>query len=279
MTIDGNAFYQSLDQVPVLSSSEVIELYQEIDSGAPVLRVKAQEKMIKHNLRLVLSTCHKYNVSSSSFDDVFQEGVQGLMRAVEKFDPSLGFQFSTYATTWIRYKIERYLGRQSSAAYTPVEVMKMNSRVRRCKARLQAVLPDSEVTVDAIAKDLGESISDVRRSYLLLQPSVCLDAPIIDREGADGKTRQYFLDDSDSHTASVEKSILLKQMMDRIEKLPTREAEAIIRHYGLKGNEESYREIGEDMGVSYESVRLMIKRGIERLNYAIGAAVKGAEAA
>ncbi len=101
-------YHQNLSRYPTLSREEVADLYQIMDSGDEAQRSWAKETMIKHNLRLVLKVANRWRLDHSTFEDAVQEGNRGLIRAVEKFDPSLSFAFSTYAERWIRFRVERY---------------------------------------------------------------------------------------------------------------------------------------------------------------------------
>lgn len=256
-------YHQNLSKYPTLSREEVADLYQIMDSGDEAQRSWAKETMIKHNLRLVLKVVNRWRLDHSTFEDAVQEGNRGLIRAVEKFDPSLGFAFSTYAERWIRFRVERYLGEQFQIVDVPVEMQKLGSKMKHTRERLLRTLDESEVTVERLAREMGEKVSDVRRAFSISQSQVCLDAQLTSDEGSD---HHHFYGDDGHEVESTEKSILMQQVVKRIGELPAQQRDMIMRHYGLDGQrEETLQEIGDTYGLTRERIRQLIKVGMERL--------------
>lgn len=256
-------YYQNLSCYPTLSREQVADLYAIMDCGDESQRSWAKETMIKHNLRLVLKVVNRWRLDHSTFEDAVQEGNRGLIRAVEKFDPSLGFAFSTYADRWIRFRVERFLGEQFQIVDVPVEMQKLGSKMKHTRERLLRTLDESEVTVERLASEMGEKVSDVRRAFTISQSQVCLDAQLSTEEGSD---HHHFYGDEGTEVEATEQSILMQQVVKRIGELPAQQRDMIMRHYGLGGQrEETLQEIGDTYGLTRERIRQLIKVGMERL--------------
>jgi RNA polymerase primary sigma factor len=254
-------FLNEAARYPLLTPDEEIELAKRIERGD----MAAKDRMINSNLRLVVSIARKYQgVGDLSLLDLIQEGVLGLIRAVEKFDWRRGFRFSTYATLWIRQAIQRGLADRGRMIRLPVNVAQRERKIATVERQLATQLgraPTTEEIAEAAELPLEQvaALQDVARTV------TSLDMPVGDQED----TALGALLPSDQATPEEEVQIdLAKDVVRRtVNELPERERDVIKLRFGLNGDREPLplTQVGERVGVSAETVREIEKRALANL--------------
>lgn len=234
----------------LLDASEERELGHRARAGDK----RARRRLIESNLRLVVSIAKKYRGRGVMFEDLIQEGNAGLIRAVEKFDPTMGNRFSTYATWWIRQSITRAIADQGRTVRLPAHVSDSVFRLRRVEAQLSAEL-GRDATEEELAERLDVKPEETRRLREVSQPIGSVNA----RFGADeGSEMGDLLSDErlENDFVRAETGEWERTLVEAIGTLPEREAKVLELRHGLDGGKTlTLREVSETLGISQERAR------------------------
>jgi len=261
MTTDSlQLFLNEAGRYRLLTAAEEVELAKRIERGDP----QAKDLMITSNLRLVVSIAKRYQGHGISLLDLIQEGIIGLIRAVEKFDWRRGYKFSTYATWWIRQAVERGVANKSRTIRIPVHVIERERKIAGAEHELMLDL-ERPPTDEEIAAKARLKLKHVREVRAAARTVASLDRPL----GDDGDAAFGSLIPSDS--PGVEEEIVVdlgkNTLRAAVERLPDREKEVIKRRYGLDGDRDpvSLEQIGRELGITRERVRQIEQRALEHL--------------
>jgi RNA polymerase primary sigma factor len=252
-------FFRQARMHKLLTAQEEIELSKRIERGD----LDAKNRMINANLRLVVSQARRYQGHGLPLEDLIQEGMLGLIRAVEKFDWRKGFKFSTYGTLWIRQAIQRGLQNSGRTIRVPVHVAQRQVKVRKVEAELALKL-GREPTDDEIAAVAELPVEQVAESRELSRGLSSLDQPI----GDDGEASLGDLLPSDRPEPSEEVAVTMRdrQVAEVVDRLPELEREVIRRRFGLYGDEpRTVRQTGADLGISAAQAGELERRALRRL--------------
>jgi RNA polymerase primary sigma factor len=253
-------FLNEAGRWPLLTKQEEVELAKRVERGD----AEAKERMINSNLRLVVSIAKKYQGHGLSLLDLIQEGIIGLIRAVEKFDWRRGFKFSTYATWWIRQAVQRGVANKARTIRIPVHIADREQRIARAERMLAPKL-GRQPTEEEVAKQAKLPLKQVREVRQAARAITSLDRPVgSENEGALG---DLFASDQaapeEELTVSLEQDVLRRA----VAQLPEREREVVKRRYGLNGDRDpaSLEAIGRELGMTRERVRQIEAKALEQL--------------
>jgi RNA polymerase primary sigma factor len=253
-------FLNEAGRWPLLTAEEEVELAKRIERGDK----EAKERMINSNLRLVVSIAKRYQGHGLSLLDLIQEGIIGLIRAVEKFDWRRGFKFSTYATWWIRQAVQRGVANKSRTIRIPVHISEREQRIARAERELAPKL-GRPPTDEEIAKRARLPLKQLRQVRQAARAVTSLDRPIGDEnEGALG---DLFASEQGTPEEEIDVSLEQDVLRRAVSKLPEREQTVLKLRYGLNGDRDpvSLESIGRQLGITRERVRQIEANALEHL--------------
>ena len=253
-------YLKDIGKVPLLSSEEEAELAKRMLEGDE----EAKQKLSEANLRLVVSIAKRYVGRGMLFLDLIQEGNLGLMKAVEKFDYTKGFKFSTYATWWIRQAITRAIADQARTIRIPVHMVEtINRQVRAQRQLLQEL--GREPTPEEIADFMGITPEKVVEIQKIAQDPVSLETPIGEEE--DSHLVDFIEDTKATPPSDVAAQTMLReQLIAALHKLTPREEKVIRLRYGLDdGKQRTLEEVGKEFNVTRERIRQIEAKALRKL--------------
>jgi RNA polymerase primary sigma factor len=252
-------FLRDISQRPLLTAQEEVELAKRIERGDQA----AKDRMIEANLRLVVSNAKRYRGLGLPFLDLIQEGILGLIRAVEKFDYRRGFKFSTYATWWIRQAMQRGVQHQSRTIRIPVHIGQELTRLRTVERKLTTEL-GRDPTIEELARAMDLDADRVEELRSAERVPVSLETPV----GGEGEAELGSLLPSDAPSPLEEVAVELeeKSIQRALERLDDNARRVIEMRFGLGGQEPlTLREVAKRMDLSPEGVRKLERRALRKL--------------
>ena len=255
-------YLREIGRVPLLSAEDEIELakrYEKLDK-------RAKDKLTESNLRLVVSIAKKYIGRGLSLLDLIQEGNQGLIRAVEKYDWRKGFKFSTYATWWIRQAITRAIADQARTIRIPVHMVETINKLYRTSRKLMQDL-GREPTPEEIGDQLDLDADRVREIFKIAQEVTSLEAPV--GEDQESILGDFIPDERELSPIDQASKQLLKDHLDEVlSTLSDREARVLKLRFGLEGNKQmTLEEVGRVFGVTRERIRQIEAKALRKLKH------------
>lgn len=262
-------YLKEIGRIPLLTSEAEIEVAKQLESDDPAIRNEAKRRLSEANLRLVVSIAKKYvgrSKNSMSLLDLIQEGNLGLMKAVEKFDYTKGFKFSTYATWWIRQAITRSIADQARTIRIPVHMVETINRIVRVNRQLQQKL-GREPRPEEIAKELGISVSKVQEIIKIAQEPVSLETPIGEEE--DSHLGDFIEDENAPAPAEVASNAMMReQLQEVLHTLTPREEKVIRLRFGLEdGQAHTLEEVGKEFNVTRERIRQIEAKALRKIRH------------
>ena len=258
-------YLKEIGKVPLLTADEEIEIAKKMLEGGPDAEA-AKKKLAEANLRLVVSIAKRYVGRGMLFLDLIQEGNLGLIKAVEKFDYTKGFKFSTYATWWIRQAITRAIADQARTIRIPVHMVEtINKLIRVSRQLLQE--KGREPQPEEIAEAMGISVEKVREIVKIAQEPVSLETPIGEEE--DSHLGDFIQDDDAPPPAEAASFTLMKeQLMSVLDTLTPREKKVLSLRFGLEdGRQRTLEEVGQEFNVTRERIRQIEAKALRKLRH------------
>ena len=255
-------YLKEIGKVPLLTAEEEKELAKRMEEGDEY----AKQKLCEANLRLVVSIAKKYVGRGMLFLDLIQEGNLGLIKAVDKFDWTKGYKFSTYATWWIRQAITRSIADQARTIRIPVHMVEtINKLIRVSRQLLQE--EGREPTPDEIAAEMGISVEKVREILKIAQEPVSLETPIGEEE--DSHLGDFIPDeDAPAPAEAAAFSMLKEQLVDVLGTLTEREQKVLKLRFGLEdGRARTLEEVGKKFDVTRERIRQIEAKALRKLRH------------
>ena len=255
-------YLKEMGKISLLTADEEVEIATRIANGDE----SAREKLAEANLRLVVSIAKRYVGRGMLFLDLIQEGNLGLIKAVEKFDYTKGYKFSTYATWWIRQAITRAIADQARTIRIPVHMVETINKLSRVKRQLLQEL-GRDPQPDEIAAEMGVSPEKVREIMKIAQDPVSLETPIGEEE--DSHLGDFIPDDDVPAPAEAATATLLKeQLMDALNTLTPREEKVLRLRFGIDdGHQRTLEEVGKEFNVTRERIRQIEAKALRKLRH------------
>lgn len=255
-------YLKEIGKIPLLTPEEEIELAIKIAQDDKA----AKKRLVEANLRLVVSIAKKYSGRGMQFLDLIQEGNLGLIKAVEKFDYTKGFKFSTYATWWIRQAITRAIADQARTIRIPVHMVETINKLIRVSRQLLQQL-GREPSPEEIAKEMEISVERVREIMKIAQEPVSLETPIGEEE--DSHLGDFIEDQDAPAPADAASFMLLKEQLEEVlDTLTPREEKVLRLRFGLDdGRARTLEEVGQNFGVTRERIRQIEAKALRKLRH------------
>ena len=255
-------YLKDIGKVPLLSSEEEVDLAIRISNGD----IAARQRLSEANLRLVVSIAKRYLGRGMQFLDLIQEGNLGLIKAVEKFDYTKGFKFSTYATWWIRQAITRAIADQARTIRIPVHMVETINKVKKVQSQLLHQ-NGHEPTPDEIADEIDMPVDKVREIMRVAQEPVSLETPIGEEEDSH---LGDFIPDNDAPTPAdaASHTMFREQLADVLSTLTPREEKVLRLRFGLEdGRSRTLEEVGKEFNVTRERIRQIEAKALRKLRH------------
>ena len=255
-------YLKEIGRVPLLTPEEETALAMRIIDGD----LRAKQRLSEANLRLVVSIAKRYVGRGMQFLDLIQEGNLGLIKAVEKFDYTKGFKFSTYATWWIRQAITRAIADQARTIRIPVHMVETINKVKKVSSQLLHK-NGHEPTAEEISEELAMPVDKVREIMRVAQEPVSLETPIGEEE--DSHLGDFIPDDDAPAPADAASHTLLKEQLEEVlGSLTDREAKVLRLRFGLEdGRPRTLEEVGKEFDVTRERIRQIEAKALRKLRH------------
>jgi len=254
-------YLREIGRIRLLVATEEIDLAQRIEKADK----RARKKLIESNLRLVVSIAKKYIGRGMSFLDLIQEGNQGLMRAVEKYDWRRGYKFSTYATWWIRQAITRAIADQARTIRIPVHMVETINKLIRTQRRLMQEM-GREPTPEELGKELELTSERVLEIFKIAQETTSLEKPVGDEE--DSLLGDFIASDQPAPYDIASKQLLKENVGEVLGSLSEREAKVLKMRFGLDGfRSMTLEEVGREFEVTRERIRQIEAKALRKLKH------------
>jgi RNA polymerase primary sigma factor len=258
-------YFKEMGQYRLLTQEEETALAIRANEGDE----KAKHILAECNLRLVVSIAKRYIGRGLQFSDLIQEGNIGLIKAIEKFDYTKGFRFSTYATWWIRQAVTRAIADSGKTIRVPVHMVESINKYKKAYARLTAET-GSEPSEEELVEALGITPEKLKDIIKAAQDTVSLDSPVGEEE--DSTMFDFVADDRDvTLTDSVDQTLLREQLSEALSILSEREEKVIRMRFGLDdGNPKTLEQVGKELKVTRERIRQIEAKALRRLRVPLG---------
>ncbi len=259
-------YLKEIGRVPLLTAEEEIQLAEQMSGSNESKASEARKRLAEANLRLVVSIAKRYVGRGMSFLDLIQEGNLGLIKAVEKFDYTKGFKFSTYATWWIRQAITRAIADQARTIRIPVHMVETITKVKKVSSQLLHK-NGRDPSPEDIAKELNMPVDRVREIMRIAQDPVSLETPIGEEE--DSHLGDFIPDEDAPAPAEAASLVLLKEQIDQVLSTLTDREENVLRlRFGLvDGRSRTLEEVGQTFNVTRERIRQIEAKALRKLRH------------